>query len=416
MVGTGAGAAALAVTLALFALLGLSTRTRGLDVETFTLARRSQPAGLLGLSFLASGMGAWILFAPPQVGAQIGLVAVVGYGLGAAAPIALLGLLGVRMRRLAPDGASLPDFVRVRFATSFHRYIAAVSVAYMLLFLTAELTGVAAVVSILAGIDPRVTVLAVAGTTLLYTAYAGLPASLRTDRWQAWLILALLTTAAGAMLASGDGQRDPSALEPLLGFSSVGLEAALALIVAVTTANLFHHGYWQRVWAARDDRALRRGAWLGAGLSLPVVAVVGALGVVAAGRGLELGAPPAPFFALLAGLPAPLVLAALVLALALVCSSVDTLENGLASLIAAERPDLPLSGARLVTLLAMVPAVLIALQGYDVLRLFLIADLLCAATAVPALSGLCRRAPTSWWRAATGPTPRRGRSPAASRG
>ncbi len=394
MVGTGAGAMVLVGTLVVFALLGVSTRTRGLDVETFTLARGTQPTGVLGLSFLASGMGAWILFAPPQVGAQIGLLAVVGYGLGAAAPIALFGFLGVRMRRIAPAGVSLPDFLRTRFGAGFHRYITGVSLAYMLLFLTAELTGVSAVVSILAGIDPRITVLAVAGTTLAYTAYAGLPASLRTDRWQAWLILALLAAAATAIVIGGEGEMSQTAVEPLLGFSELGLEAAVALIIAVTTANLFHHGYWQRVWAARDDRSLRAGALLGAGLSVPVVLVVGGLGVIAAGRMLDFGSPPTPLFALLTGLPAPLILAVLVLALALVCSSVDTLENGLAALIAAERPDLPLSRARLLTMLAMAPAVLFALQGYDVLRLFLIADLLCAATAVPAMLGLWGRATT----------------------
>ncbi len=39
----------------------------------------------------------------------------------------------------------------------------------------------------------------------------------------------------------------------------------------------------------------------------------------------------------------------------------------------------------------MVPAVAVALQGYSVLRLFLIADLLCATAVVPALLGLWRR-------------------------
>jgi hypothetical protein len=40
----------------------------------------------------------------------------------------------------------------------------------------------------------------------------------------------------------------------------------------------------------------------------------------------------------------------------------------------------------------MVPAVVVALRGYSVLQLFLIADLLCAATVVPALLSLWSRA------------------------
>jgi len=82
----------------------------------------------------------------------------------------------------------------------------------------------------------------------------------------------------------------------------------------------------------------------------------------------------------------------LVLALTLVSSSVDTLQTALASLVTAERRRATLRGARWTTVLLMVPAVLIALQGYSVLRLFLVADLLCAGIAVPALLGLWARA------------------------
>jgi Na+/proline symporter len=347
---------------------------------------------VLGLSFLASGLGAWVLFAPPVVGAQLGAVAAAGYAVGAAAPVLVFGYLGPRMRRAAPAGGSLTEFVRARFGTVFHRYVIGVSIAYMLLFLTAELTGIAAVVAIIAGVDPRVTVLAVAGVTLAYTAYAGLPASLRTDRWQAWLIMGLLLAGGAAMVAGGDATAAAGGVGDVLQIGPLGLEVAVTLVIAVTAANMFHQGYWQRVWAAQDDTALRRGAWLGAGLTLPVVAVIGALGLVAAARGLDLGEPAAPFFALLVGLPAWVGLVVLVLGVALVCSSVDTLENGLAALVAAERPDMRLSGARWATAALMVPAVLLALRGYDVLRLFLIADLLCAATVVPALLGLWRRA------------------------
>jgi solute:Na+ symporter, SSS family len=392
MVGLTSGILVLLGTLAAFGALGFTTRTRGLDVEQFTVARSTQAAGALGLSFLASGLGAWILFAPPIVGAQLGVVAAMGYAVGAAGPFLLFGLLGPRMRRVAPAGGSLTEFVRARFGTVFHRYVIGVSVAYMLLFLTAELTGIAAVVAIIAGVDPRLTVLAVAAVTLAYTAYAGLPASLRTDRWQAWLIMGLLLAGGAAMVLGGGDAAGSAAAAEVLQVGRLGFEVAVALIIAVTAANMFHQGYWQRVWAARDDQALRRGSWLGGALTVPVVAIIGGLGLVAAARGIDLGEPAAPFFALLVGLPAWVGVVVLVLGVALVCSSVDTLENGLAALVAAERPDMRLSAARWATAALMVPAVLLALRGYDVLRLFLIADLLCAATVVPALLGLWRRA------------------------
>lgn len=380
-------------TLTVFVWIGCSVRTRELDVEDFTVARNSQPASALGLSFLASGMGAWILFAPPEIGAGVGAVAVAGYALGAAGPFVVFGLLGPRLRRIVPAGHSLTEFLRLRFGRTFHRYVIGVSVAYMLLFVTAELTAIGAVGTILAGVDAQVTIIAVAVATLAYTAWGGLRASLRTDRWQSYLILVLLAVAtASIVLGSTATQPGRATARDLMAVDALGLEVAATLVIAVIAANLFHQGYWQRVWAARDERALRGGVWLGVATTVPVVAAVGTLGILAAGRGLDLGDPPAPIFALLAGSPTWLVLGALALALALVASSVDTLESGLASLVTAERPTLSLSGARVATVVLMVPAVALALQGYSVLQLFLIADLLCAATVVPALSCLWRRA------------------------
>ena len=383
----------IAITLAVFVVIGFRASRRSDDVEDYVVARNSQPASTLGLSFLAAGMGAWILFAPPEVGAGIGGLGVAGYALGAAAPIAAFGILGPRIRAIVPQGHSLSEFVRVRFGRPFQVYVTVISLLYMLFFVTAELTAVGGLVAILTGGSGRAAVIAVAVATLLYTVYGGLRASLRTDRFQAWLIVALLAAAAWAVVGMGsDGAAVTSAAATP---RPPGLPVALTLIIAVTAANLFHQGYWQRVWAAADDAALRRGAGFGALATVPVVALLGGLGMLAASRGIDMGTPPVPFFALLAGLPVVVALAVLVLGIALVASSVDTLETGLASLITVERPTASLGTARGLTVAMMVPAVLVALQGFSVLQLFLIADLLCAATAVPALVSLWRRATTA---------------------
>jgi Na+/proline symporter len=70
---------------------------------------------------------------------------------------------------------------------------------------------------------------------------------------------------------------------------------------------------------------------------------------------------------------------------------VDTLQSGIASLVVTARPKVSLAAARWVTVLLMVPVVLVSLQGLSVLRLFLIADLLCATAVVPVLLGLWSR-------------------------
>ncbi|MPZ99125.1 MAG: sodium:solute symporter [Dehalococcoidia bacterium] len=385
----------IAAVLALFTWIGVrSGRSTG-DVEDYVVARDSQGARPLALSFIASGLGAWVLFAVPEVGAFVGLVGIVGYALAVAAPVFAFALIGPRMRQAVPRGHTLTEFVGARFGRPFQVYVIGISILYMFFFVTAELTAVGAVTAILSGLDARVTVLAVAAATVAYTAVGGLRASLRTDGWQAWLIVALVALVAVAVIASLVDPGEAFAGSGLVGVEFARVEVAVTLIVAVTAANLFHQGYWQRVWAARDDASLARAGLAGGLVSIPIVLVIGILGIVAAGAPLELGAPPVPFFALVTNAPAWVGAVVLVLGVALVASSVDTLVNGMTALVAAEHRRISLPQARSVTVLLLLPGIAIAWQGYSVLRLFLMADLLCAATVVPVLLGLWRRSTTT---------------------
>lgn len=384
----------LVATLAVFVAVGLRGRNAGGSVDEFVLARNSQGTAGLGLSFLASGLGAWILFAPPEIGALLGLEAVVGYAVAAAGPFVLLAVVGPRLRRAMPSGHGLTEFLRLRFGAAAGTTVALLMLLYMGVFVAAELVAVGGLVALLGGVPNWITVLAVVAATLAYTAHGGLPASLRTDRWQGWLVLGLIAVAGVA--AFGDVDQPVASMRDLglLGADRAGIESAITLIIAVTAANMFHQGYWQRVWSARDDDSLRRGALLGAAITVPVVLVTGLFGMLAAGAGV-VEVPALSVFALAGSLPTPVVAAVLVLGIALVASSVDTLENGLVALVVAERPGLELRHARWATVAIMVPATIVGLTADSVLQLFLIADLLCAALVVPALLGLWRRASTT---------------------
>lgn len=383
--------AALVVALVSFVWIGLrAARGASGSLDDYLTARHTQGASALGLSFLASGMGAWILFGPPEIGAFVGPIAVAGYAIGVALPIVVLAWCGRGVRRHLPHGRSIAEFAGLRYGLGMRRWVALLAVVYMLVFLTAELTAIGAIAALLGGLPPAVAIIGVALATLIYTAWGGLRASLVTDRWQAWLLLALLLLVSGAVLTWTPqiAFAQPLPMAP----TGNALAVALTLILAVTAANLFHQGYWQRLWAARDQRALDAGAALLAVAAVLVVILTGALGMLAVMAGTDLGQPPLPFFALLVDAPAWLTLAVLVLAVALVASSVDTLLNGIASLAASEHRGMNLAGARWLTVLLMVPVVLVALQGFSVLQLFLIANLLCATAVVPLLLGLWRRA------------------------
>lgn len=385
-----ASLAALCAALLLFIWIGLRAREPGGDLDDYIAAPNTQGALAIGLSFLASGMGGWILFAPPEVAAFVGPVALAGYAVGAALPFLVFGLFGAAIRRRMPMGRSLGEFAQARFGLGMRRWVSLLSMLYMLCFLTAELTAIGAITSLLSGLPGSVAVIGVAVATLIYTAWGGLRASIRTDEWQAWLVMALVVLVCIAAWRWSPAT-DFAATMPKVAAGD-GLAVALTLVIAVTAANLFHQGYWQRLWAARDPRALGTGALIGAGLSVVVVALIGAMGLLALATGTDLGNPPMPLFALVAKAPPWVALATIVLAVALVASSVDTLQNGIASLIVTERKGLSLAAARWITVVLMLPVIVIALQGISVLRLFLIADLLCATAVVPLLLGLWQRA------------------------
>lgn len=383
--------------LAVFAWVGYRAgrRLRRGDEDRYLTARGTQRAWPLALNFFASVLGAWILFAPPEVGTFAGILGIIGYAVGQAVAIAVFAYVGPAVRKRMPDGTTVLEFVKARFGLVALVYFGCISVLYMFVFLVAELTAIGGATSLLADVKPLYPIIAVAAVTAAYTAYGGLPASLATDRWQGVLILGLV---AAATIGVAIEVSDPIGNAEAAGLTSAtrtGLEFFFVLVIAITAANLFHQGFWQRVWAAQDDRTLVRGAFGGALLVIPVLFLLGLSGMVAAGSG-ELEVPSLAFFELLSGLPTAIIALALVLAIALVASSVDTLQNALAATVSVDvaQRRLPMAGARIATLLLMIPATILATEGVSVLTWFLRADLLAATIALPVFLGLWRRPTT----------------------
>ena len=121
------------------------------------------------------------------------------------------------------------------------------------------------------------------------------------------------------------------------------------------------------------------------------------------------------FFSLIQelGLPGWVSMTVLVLVLALVMSSLDTLLNGIASVFTTDLlrlfPDMQSTGilrmSRMLTVVVGIPVILIASQGFNVLYLFLLADLVCAGALFPVLFGLYSRRLTgamAFWSALIG--------------
>ena len=375
---------------------------RKMDSDTYMSARGSQSWQRIGMSLFASGMGIWILFGPSEVGYYGGFWDVVGYALSSATPFMLLAYVGPLIREKLPYGVTLADYVSMRLGRPMQVYVGLISVLYMFTFLFAEFTAIGKAMDILAGMEPLVPMVAVAAVTAAYTAYGGLPASLQTDRWQAWMILwlviALLLILFGADLGSliDDAKAYNPEDEWSIGSMSHmdSFRSGLALVVAITAAEMFSQGNWQRTWASESDEALRKGAFLAAGLVLPLVFVMGVLGTVVAGQGAAED-PSAAFFYLIEDAGVLLIAAFVVLAVALVCSSADTLQNAVVASISRDLSNgsMQLGQARIVTIAMMPIAIYLAttIDALSVFEIFLFADLLAAATVAPVLLTLWDR-------------------------
>ena len=393
-------------TLGIFAYIGYNSGAgKNIGDDEYLSARGTQNSLRIALSLFASGMGVWILIGPSELGYYGGFWEVTGYAVSAATPFLLLAYIGPMIRNQLPTGVTLADYVKMKLGRPMQLYVGIISVLYMFTFLFAEFTAIGKGMEYLTDMKPMIPMMAVAIVTAAYTSFGGLPASLRTDKVQAGVILVLISVLLVILFGSDISEliKDAKAYNPAgydASWSNGSItymdtfKSGLAIVLAITAAEMFSQGNWQRTWASKDDKSLKKGALIASALVLPLVFVMGFFGTVAAGRGI-VDDPSLAFFTLI-GDNNIILWAFVVLILALVCSSVDTLLNAISASITRDISDsrMGLSHARIVTI-AMVPMAIYLATGptiagftfdaWSVFGIFLIADLLAAATIAPIL-------------------------------
>ncbi|HEA53637.1 MAG TPA: sodium:solute symporter, partial [Marinobacter antarcticus] len=130
-------------------------------------------------------------------------------------------------------------------------------------------------------------------------------------------------------------------------------------------------------------------------LSFPIIFIMGLFGLAFVGLGLPGDGSVALFSVLLADVPLWFAIGLLPFGLALIMSSADSTISGLTSIMVVDlRRLLPklsnhnlLALSRWLIVMLSVPVLFVAAQGYSVLYLFLLADLLCCAAAFPVFFG-----------------------------
>ena len=267
----------------------------------------------------------------------------------------------------------------------------------MFIFLCAEVTAISVLINYISGTSLWLTALIVLLTTLTYTLYGGLRASLFTDNIQMIFILILLIVSFFIIKGFTLDQfsfgfikvRNPH----LISASYIpGYTAGFTFFIAVAATNLFHQGNWQRVYAAKNFITLKRSLIVSFFIIIPIVFYMGFIGMVAFSIDPNIR-PDLGFFSLLLKENSTLLsLIVLTLGLTLTISTVDTLINAISSLIVVDgkavfkfnkkmKIDYLKFSKYLILMLSLISFV-IASKGFDILYLFLLADLFCCAFVV----------------------------------
>ena len=376
----------------IFTVLGLYHSNKFKGINNYLTANRNIGLFSLTTSLVASALGAWILFGPAAAATWGGIGAVIGYALGTAFPMIFLIYLGKKIRTEFPKGSSLIEFMRKKFGKSLFKLILFMTIFYMFIFLCAEVTAVAVLINYISGTELWVTALIVLLATLTYTLYGGLRASIFTDNIQMIVIGILLLISISYILSyTGDAfsfeyikQKNPQ----LLSSSYIpSYTAGLTFFIAVAATNLFHQGNWQRVYAAKNYKTLKQSLIISFFIIIPIVFFMGFTGMVSFSIDPSQRADLGFFTLLLKEQTQTLSLLIITLGLALTISTVDTLVNAISSLFVVDgkatfnlskKTDYLKLSKYFIIIISLV-SFFIASKGFDILYLFLLADLFCCA-------------------------------------
>ena len=384
---------AIILTLAIsltFLIVGVIYSKKYQGLNNYLVANRSIGTFSLTTSLIASALGAWILFGPASAATWGGVGAVIGYALGTAFPLFILIYLGKKFRTSYPNGKSLIEVIRLRFGKKLFKLIMFLSIFYMTIFLIAEVTAVSILINYISGTALWITALIVVTSSLLYTLYGGLRASIFTDNIQFIVFGLLLLISFSYLILFNSNEFNFEFIKinkPHLLSSSYlpNFTAGLTFFIAVAATNLFHQGNWQRVYAAKNNKVLTNSLIISFIIIIPIVFFMGFSGLVASSQDSTI-IPDLAFFSLLFKEQALMLsIIVLVLAISLTVSSIDTLINAISSLIIIDgnkvikfKGDYLKLSKQIIIILSLI-SFFVASKGLSILYLFLLADLFCCA-------------------------------------
>ena len=388
----------------LFALIGILYSIKHYGLSNYLTAGRNVETLSLTTSLVASALGAWILFGPASAATWGGVGSVIGYSLGTAFPMIAFIFLGTKIGKTFPKGNTLTEFIYRKVGKNIFKLVLILVIFYMFIFLCAEVTAVSMLVNYISGTPLWLTATLVIITTLTYTLYGGLRASILTDNIQFFIVITLLFISLYYLFFLNNGNLSFEDIQTnsshLLSLQYIpNYTAGLTFFIAVAATNLFHQGNWQRIFAAKDNEVLKKSLLFSFIIIIPIVFFMGISGIMAVSMDDNVNPDLAFFSILLKDKTDFLSIIIIILAVSLTISTIDTLVNAISSIIVVDGKKVYtqsiqnnfLGLSKVLIIILSCISLVVASKGYSILYLFLLADLLCCAAVFTVFYGFYQK-------------------------
>lgn len=368
--------------------------------SSYLVSDRNVNSLSLTFSLTASCFGIWILIGPAEASTWGGVGAILGYAAGQSFVFLYYSKIGEKVRKLAPSARSLTEVLIQRYDHKVFKLVLILTLLYLYVYVCAEITAIAKITNIILGIELWKTAALVIICTLIYALRGGLKISILTDRIQ-FFIIGIILLILFLNFSSFDqlNYLDLNTLKNSnkINFNFGGITAGLTFFIAVFATNLFDQGIWQRIYSAKNIENLKKGFVHTFFIVLPVILLLGFVGIYAALSGKVTDPSTIIFTLIIEQKFIVFKIIILVLALTLVMSSLDTLTAGISSLYIIHEKQINFFGNKniffkILIILSALIAFYVSSKGLSILYLFLLADLLCCAAAIPVFYGFYDKA------------------------
>jgi len=274
---------------ALLVVLGLFVGRRVSATKDFFVAGRRLGPGLLFSTMLAANIGGGSTVGATGLGYRDGLSAFWWVGSAAAGSLVLALWIGPRIRRIAADHElnTVGDFLELRYGRQVRAIVSALVWLGSLAIPAGQLIAIATILNVVIGVPKSVGCLVGGGVVIAYFTAGGLLTS-------AWVNMVQLAVKLGGFavalpLALGavggvDALANVRADDPAYWNVWHGGPSGVVYLALLAPAFIVSPGLLQKIYGARDDRAVRIGVGLNAAGLLLYAPVPVLMGLIARAR------------------------------------------------------------------------------------------------------------------------------------